>query len=87
MYGLIVRRSQEIGDLLLSGYIDGAMIVWRSLYEYSIILLVLALENDSELADNFHKHSFKNSQNKVLSYEKHYQDLGFKSLPKSTKKT
>lgn len=86
LYGLVVRRAQEIGDLLLSGYIDGAMIVWRSLYEYSVILLVLALENDPKLADKFYKHSYKNSQNKVVSYEKHCKDLGFKPLPASTQK-
>ena len=84
LYGLVVRRAQEIGDLLLSGYIDGAMIVWRSLYEYSIILLVLALENDSSLTDKFYKHSFSHSRKKIKSYEIHFKDLKFKPLPKST---
>lgn len=86
LYGLVVRRAQEIGDLLLSGYIDGAMIVWRSLYEYSIILLVLAFENDPNLTIKFYKHSYKHSQNKISSYEKHYKELKFKPLPKSTQK-
>ena len=86
LYGLVIRRAQEIGDLLLSGYIDGAMIIWRSLYEYSIILLVLAIENDPLLADMFYKHSFRQSRKKVKSYETHFKDLKFKPLPNSTKK-
>lgn len=86
LYGLVIRRAQEIGDLLLSGYIDGAMIIWRSLYEYSIIILVLAIENDPLLADKFYKHSFRQSRKKVKSYEIHFKDLKFKPLPNSTKK-
>lgn len=86
LYGLVIRRAQELGDLLLSGYIDGAMIIWRSLYEYSIILLLLAIENDPELADKFYKHSFRQSRKKVKSYETHFKELKFKPLPNLTKK-
>lgn len=86
LYGLVVRRAEEIGDLLLNGYIDGAMIVWRSLYENSVILLLLALENDPVLADKFYNHSIKNAQRKIESYNKHCKDLKFKPLPKSTHK-
>jgi hypothetical protein len=86
LYGLVIRRAQEIGDLLLSGYIDGSMIIWRSLYEYSIILLVLAIENDTVLTDKFYKHSFRQSRKKVKSYETHFKDLKFKPLPYSTQK-
>lgn len=84
LYGLVVRRAQEIGDLLLSGYVDGAMIIWRSLYENAVILLILALENDPALADKFYSHSLRNSQKKVVSYNKHHKELKFKPLPKST---
>jgi hypothetical protein len=87
LYGLIIRRAEQIGNLLLNGYIDGAMIIWRSLYENSIILLLLATENDPELANKFFKHSARNSKNKVLSYNEHYKKLKFKPLPKSTYKT
>ncbi len=86
LFGLVTRRAQEIGDLLLSGYIDAAMIIWRSLYENSIILLLLALENDPTLADKFYRHSIRNSKKKVTSYDKHFKELKFKPLPKSTHK-
>lgn len=84
LYGLIIRRADEILTQLLSGYIDGAMIIWRSLYENAIILLVLALENDNELAEKYLQHSIKNSKRKIISYQKNYNKLKFKPLPKKT---
>jgi len=86
LYGLVIRRADEILNQLLSGYIDGAMILWRSLYENAIILLVIALENDNKLADKYFRHSIRNSKRKILSYQKNYKDLKFKALPKSTEK-
>lgn len=86
LYGLVIRRADEILNQLLSGYIDGAMILWRSLYENAIILLVLALENDSELADRYFQHSVRNSRRKIKSYKKNYKELKFKPLPNSTEK-
>ena len=86
LYGLVIRRADEILTQLLSGYIDGAMILWRSLYENAITLLVLALENDHELTDKYFQHSVRNSKRKILSYQKNYKDLKFKELPKSTEK-
>jgi hypothetical protein len=83
LYGLIIRRADEILNQLLSGYIDGAMIIWRSLYENAIILLVLALENDNELADKYFQHSLRHSRRKILSYQKNHKELKFKALPKS----
>lgn len=84
LYGLIIRRADEIVGLLLNGYIDGAMIIWRSLYENAVILLVLALENDNDLADRYFQHSIRNSKRKILSFNKNYKDLKFPPLPKST---
>ncbi len=86
LYGLVVRRAQQIVDLLLSGYIDAAMIIWRSLYENAIILLVIAIENNNQLADKFFEHSTRNAQRKVTSYNKNFKELKFKPLPKSTDK-
>jgi len=86
LYGLVIRRADEILNQLLSGYIDGAMIIWRSLYENAITLLVLALENNNELADKYFQHSVRNSKRKILSYQKNYKDLKFKALPKSTER-
>jgi hypothetical protein len=86
LYGLIIRRSDEILDQLLSGYIDGAMILWRSLYENAIILLVLAIENDNVLANRYYQHSVRNSKKKIISYQKNCQELKFKALPRSSEK-
>jgi len=84
LYGLILRKAFQINDLLANGYIDGAMIIWRSLYENSITLLTLALENNNELTDKFSLHSTRSSKRKILSYNKTHQQLKFKPLPKST---
>lgn len=86
LYGLVIRRADEILSQLLCGYIDGAMIIWRSLYENAIILLVLALENSNELADKYFQHSVRNSKRKIASYNKNYKELKFAPLPKSTEK-
>lgn len=86
LYGLVIRRADQILTQLLCGYIDGAMIIWRSLYENAITLLVLALENDNELADKYYQHSAKNSKRKLLSYQKNYKELKFKALPNSSEK-
>jgi hypothetical protein len=84
LYGLIIRRADEIVTMLLSGYIDGAMIIWRSLYENAIVLLILALENDTDLADRYFQHSVRNSKRKIISFNKNYKELQFPPLPKST---
>lgn len=86
LYGLVIRRADQIVSQLLNGYIDSAMIIWRSLYEYSIILLLLAIENDNDLADKYYQHSVRNSRKKVLSYNSNHKELKFPSLPPSTEK-
>ena len=84
IYGLAIRRADEIVNQLLTGYIDGAMIIWRSLYENAIILLVLALENDNDLTDKYFQHSIRNSKRKILSFNKNHKELKFPALSKST---
>lgn len=84
LYGLIIRRADEIISLLLNGYIDGAMIIWRSLYENAIILLVLATENDNELTDRYVQHSVKSAGRKIRSYNQQRREFKFPALPRST---
>lgn len=86
LYGLVIRRADEIVSLLLCGYVDGAMIIWRSLYENAIILLLLAIENDNELADRYSSHSIRNSKKKILSYNNNHKEMKFPPLPPSTEK-
>lgn len=86
LYGLVIRRADQILNQLLNGYIDGSMIIWRSLYENATILLLLAIENDNDLSVRYLHHSTRNSKRKILSYQKHYKELSFDSLNKSTEK-
>ncbi len=81
LYGIIVRKSQQIVTLLIDGYIDASMIIWRSLYENVIACITLLNEQSDELANKFINHSIKNSKNKIISYKKNHQELNFKDLP------
>jgi hypothetical protein len=87
LYGLLVRRADQIVGELLTGNIDAAMILWRSLYENVIILLTLAAENDNALADKFYQHSHRGAHKKMLSYNKHSKELRFRPLPDSSEKS
>lgn len=82
LYGLVVRRGQQIADSLLAGHIDSSMIIWRSMYENSVALLVLALQDNTELSKRFFDHSLRHSVRKISSYTSNHQALGFKPLPK-----
>lgn len=83
LYGIIVRKSQQIVTLLIDGYIDASMIIWRSLYENVVACLTLLTEQSDELAKKFINHSIKNSNNKIISYKKNHKELNFKDLPKN----
>jgi len=84
LYGLIIRKAQQIATMLIDGYIDGAMIIWRSLYENAIALIVLFEENNDQLALKFSTHSIKNSKKKILSYMDNYKEMKFRPLSKKT---
>lgn len=81
LYGIIARKSQQIVTLLIDGYIDASMIIWRSLYENVIACITLLNEQSDELAHKFRNHSIKNSKNKITSYKKNHKELNFKDLP------
>jgi hypothetical protein len=81
IYGLIIRKAEQIVSILIDGYIDAAMIIWRSLYENSIALITLLEENDNELAKKFIDHSFRNSKKKIVSYRKNHEELKFGPVP------
>jgi Family of unknown function (DUF5677) len=81
LYGLIVRKSEQIVTLLIDGYVDAAMIIWRSLYENAIVTITLLKEKNEDLAKKFMNHSLKNSKKKILSYGLNHEELNFPPLP------
>lgn len=81
LYGIITRKSEQIVTLLIDGQIDAAMIIWRSLYENIIAILVLLAEKSDTLAKKFFNHSIKNSKKKIVSYTNNYEDLKFNPPP------
>jgi hypothetical protein len=84
IYGIVVRKSQQIVSLLMDGYIDAAMIIWRTLYENSISFIILMMNKDEELANKFREHAIKNTKKKVDSFTKHHKELGFNPLDEKT---
>jgi hypothetical protein len=82
LYGLVVRRVIEIGDVLIGGYTDASMILWRSMYENAVTLLFLALQDSTELSRRYFDHSMRHFDRKVKSYLENHQVLGFKAIEK-----
>lgn len=83
LYGIINRKAQQINSMLMEGYIDGAMIIWRSLYENVIAAITILNENDEELTLKFKAHGIRNSKKKLESYIKNYKELKFKPPTKA----
>ncbi len=77
LYGYLYRIADQIGLMLLNGYPDGALRLWRSFYDHAVILLLLMRENSNELANKFIDHSLRHSQNKATSLNKHAEELQF----------
>ncbi len=84
LYGLCVRRGQQITELLMSGFADAAMIMWRSLYENVITLLTIVINDSDELSKRYIDHSYRNSNRKVSSYQNNHFELRFPQLPEET---
>lgn len=82
LYGIILRRAQQIVSMLLDGYSDGAMIIWRSMYEYAISFMTIAQENSNQLAKRYVQHSLRNTKKGVKSYTENFAELNFKAPPK-----
>ncbi len=80
LFGLAIRKSTIISEMLINGFVDGAMVVWRSLYENVITALTLS-KSELELSERYIEHSCLNDSRKIESYLKNYRDLGFRSLP------
>jgi len=84
LYGNIIRRSQEVSTLLSNGFIDGAMIIWRSLYENIVTLLFLAENDSDDLTNAFVDHSHMNARKRFRNYKLNYEELNFSPPPKET---
>ncbi len=77
-YGMALRLASQIGDLLLNGYPDGALRIWRSMYEYTAITLLLIKERDNKnLHQKFIDHYYRNKKRKIESLQKNHRALNF----------
>lgn len=77
-YGYLIRLSDQIFTMLLNGYQDGALRLWRSLYEYTATLLLLMKEYENkELFIRYINHHHRSQSKKLKSYLNHYEKLKF----------
>lgn len=81
-YGNLCRMSDEIGVLLTNGYPDGALILWRSFYEYCVVFVFLMKHYSNDLAQRFVDASQKDLRRQVESHNKRHIDLKFPALDK-----
>jgi len=80
-YGYLIRLADQIFAMLLNGYQDGALRLWRSLYEYTATLLLLMKEYENkEIFDRYINHHHRGQSRKIESYLKHYETLKFNKL-------
>ncbi|THH36384.1 DUF5677 domain-containing protein [Neolewinella litorea] len=80
LYGLILRKANQIFLLLMSGQEDAAMAVWRSLYETTVVYLVLVTEDDEVLTKKFVEHSDIGRYKKAISYQENHKSFNFPPL-------
>lgn len=76
---LHVRSCQvtsEILTLLESGYADGAMARWRTLYEISVVATLIA-DNDDSLAERYLAHETIEARNALKLYSATHEELGY----------
>lgn len=82
LYARLLRLANEIGVLLINGYEDGALILWRTLYEQGVSLCVLLKENDDALTGRYLLHYVGGKEKQRLSFEKHRKKLKMPAVPK-----
>jgi len=80
-YGYLVRISDQVFVMLLNGYPDGGMRLWRSLYEHAVInLLFIEEKNNDVLFERFIAYEHKARARKIESYNKNFEKLKFPAL-------
>lgn len=80
LYAHLLRMADQIGIMLLNGYGDGSLILWRAFYEHALTLTLLMNNNDDSLTEKFLQHRIRSLKRKADSYNKHREDLKFPPL-------
>lgn len=77
-YGYSIRLANQVLTMLLNGYQDGALRIWRSLYEHTVVLLLFIKESDNfQLFENFQDYLNRNRIKTIKSYQDNHQELSF----------
>lgn len=85
LYAQLLRLADQIGILLLNGHDDGALVIWRSHYEYALVLKLLAEADDDDLSSRFMEHNNLNSKKLMESYNKRLVTEGFDQIDDDTR--
>jgi hypothetical protein len=80
LYGHLLRKADQIGIMLLNGYEDAAMIIWRAFFEFAITMKLLAEQNDENLTRKFVRYQVHRSKRLRESYHKRLVPEGFDPL-------
>ncbi len=83
LYGYLYRLADQIGIMLLNGYPDGAFRIWRSFYDYSIILMLHMKEYSNELANKYLEHDLRHVNKLAQSFNKHAGFWNFEKIEDS----
>jgi len=86
LFAHLLRLTDQIGIQLLSGYSDGAMLLWRSFYEYAVVLKLLAEQQNDDLSIRFMDHSSLHSRQLMESYQQRLETEGFDPIDVATSK-
>jgi hypothetical protein len=80
----LLRVADQVGILLLNGYADAALVIWRTFYEQAIVLMFLAYNNDEALSLRFRDHSVIYARKLAESYNKQLVTEGFRAVEEET---
>lgn len=72
-YGNLCRQADQICLILMNGYPDAALRLWRTFYEHCVVAVFLMKNNSNELADRFRDSTYKGQKKSVESYAKRYE--------------
>jgi len=73
--------TAEIVVLLENGFADGAMARWRTLYEISVVTLLIS-EHGEDLAERYIAHQIVETKRALDGYSRALPDLGYRAISK-----
>ncbi len=80
LYAHLLRKVDQIGIMLLNGYDDAALVLWRAFYEFSLVCMLIAEEDSEDLSKRFTEHTIRHSKRMMDSYQSRLSETGFEAI-------